>query len=189
MLVKNSRRDYYQPVGGAYKTLPSSKQIFEKLKVGSDRLIETEKGIAKSDLRVYTKGINVIEFIKWFKSKKDRETSPWREFCEELLTTEILPHKPFRYIDYEYKTTIQTPLVKLDNGDKGIFIHEVYDLIPNNEQEDILRALIDAYEPEKFIWADESLINSLGHNAQLKKYEYEIALHAKWALNLKWIEK
>ena len=87
LLVQNSRRSYYQPVGGAFKTLPSSKRMFEKLKIDSDKLIETDKGIAKGDLRVFTEGVNVIEFIKWFNSKKDRETSPWREFCEELLIT------------------------------------------------------------------------------------------------------
>lgn len=186
LLVKNSRRDYFQPVGGAYKTLPSSKRIFEKLNIESDKLIETEKGIAKGDLRVFTKGINVIEFIKWFNSKKDRETSPWREFCEELLTTKILPKKPFRYIDYEYKATVQSPLITLDTGDKGLFIHEVYDLIPNTEQEGILRKLMDDDNPAKYIWASESLINRLGHNAEKKEYEHEIALHTKWAQNLKW---
>lgn len=186
LLVKNSRRDYFQPVGGAFKTLPSSKRIFEKLNIESDKLIETEKGIAKGDLRVFTKGVNVIEFIKWFNSKKDRETSPWREFCEELLTTKILPKKPFRYIDYEYKATIQSPLITLDSGDKGLFIHEVYDLIPNTEQEAILRKLMEDDNPTKYIWASESLINRLGHNAEKKEYEYEIALHTKWAQNLKW---
>ena len=189
LLVKNSRRNFYQPVGGAFKTLPSSKRIFEKLKIDSDKLIETDKGIAKGDLRVFTKAVNVIEFIKWFNSKKDRETSPWREFCEELLTTKILPKKPFRYIDYEYKGTIQTPLITLDSGDKGLFIHEIYDLIPNNEQEDILRNLKSTNNPSDFIWASTGLIERLGHNAETKEYDYEIAQHTKWALNLKWTEK
>lgn len=186
LLVKNSRRNYYQPVGGAFKTLPSSKRIFEKLNIESDKLIETDKGIAKGDLRVFTEGVNVIEFIKWFESKKDRETSPWREFCEELLSTKILPKKPFRFIDYEYKDTVKSPLITLDSGDKGLFIHEVYDLIPNTEQEEILRKLINVKSPENYIWVNENLINRLGHNESMKDYEHEIALHTKWALNLHW---
>jgi len=186
LLVQNSRRSYYQPVGGAYKTLPSSKRIFEKLNIESDQLIETDKGIAKGDLRVFTIGVNVIEFLKWFDSKKDRETSPWREFCEELLSTKILPKKPFRYIDYEYKSTVKSPLITLDSGDKGLFVHEIYDLIPNIEQEQKLRELREANNSDKYIWASDSLINRLGHNASMKEYEHEIALHTKWALNLKW---
>lgn len=150
LLVKNNRRDYYQPVGGAFKTLPNSKNVFEELHIESDRLIETEKGIAKGDLRVFTKGVNVIEFIDWFNSKKDRETSPWREFYEELLATKILPRKLFRYIDYEYKGTVQSPIVNLDIGDKGIFIHEIYDLVPNNEQEQSLRELKEKGESYRY---------------------------------------
>ncbi len=40
-----------------------------------DKIIETEKGIAKNNLRVFVKGIKVIEFIAGFKSKEDREIS------------------------------------------------------------------------------------------------------------------
>jgi SMODS-associated NUDIX domain len=99
LLVKSRTRNYFQPVGGAFKTLPGSEKIFEKLEVKPDRLIETEHGVAKGDLRVYVQGINVIEFLEWFNSKEDRELSPWREFCEEMISTDILPWKEFRYID------------------------------------------------------------------------------------------
>ena len=76
----------------------------------------------------------------------------------------------------------------LDSGDKGLFIHEIYDLIPNNKQEEILRNLIKEKDTEKYIWASKSSINRLGHNAKTKDYDYEISLHSKWALNLKWSE-
>ncbi|MQP53286.1 MULTISPECIES: hypothetical protein [unclassified Flavobacterium] len=186
LLVKNSRRNYYQPVGGAFKTLPGSEKIFEKLEVKSDRLIETEKGIAKNDLRVFVKGINVIEFIEWFNSKEDRETSPWREFCEELISTNILPWKQFRFIDYKFKGTVQTPILNLDSGDKGIFIYEIYDLVINDDQKPILESLLENGDSDKYIWADENLINRLGHSESRKQYIYEIAKHTKWALNMKW---
>ena len=92
LLIKSRIRNAYQPVGGAYKTLPGSEKIFSQLGVRPDRVIETENGIAKGDLRVYVKGKNVMAFLDWFKSKEDREISPWREFCEELISTNILPH-------------------------------------------------------------------------------------------------
>lgn len=186
LLVKSNRRNYYQPVGGAFKTLPGSEKIFEKLNVKSDRLIETEKGIAKNDLRVFVKGINVVEFIEWFNSKEDRETSPWREFCEELISTNILPWKQFRYIDYKFKGTIQTPILDLDSGDKGMFIYEIYDLVINDEQKPILKKLLLSGNSDKFIWADEYLIKRLGHSENEKGYIHEIAQHTKWALNMKW---
>ena len=186
LLVKSRTRNYFQPVGGAFKTLPGSEKIFEKLKVKPDRLIETEKGIAKGDLRVYVKGINVIEFFEWFDSKEDREISPWREFCEELISTKILPAWEFRYIDYKFKGVIQSPILTLDSGDKGMFRFEVYDLIANDEQRPILKKLKQGGNTEKYIWADEYLINRLGHDERQKQYQHEIAPHAKAALNLKW---
>lgn len=186
LLVKSNHRDYFQPVGGAYKTLPGSEKIFEKLDVKSDRLIETEKGIAKGDLRVFVKGINVIEFLEWYNSKEDREISPWREFCEELISTDILHWKYFRFIDYKFKGTIKTPIINLDSVDKGIFIFDVYDFIPNNDQIKILRDLLSLGDTEKYIWVDEYLINRLGHDERTKRYVYKIGKHTKWALNLKW---
>lgn len=186
LLVKSRTRNHYQPVGGVFKTLPGSKKIFDKLKVKSDRLIETDHGIAKGDLRVFVKGINVIEFLDWFNSKEDREISPWREFCEELLTTGIIPYPQFRYIDYEYKKTIQSPIMKLDTGELGMFIHEIFDLVPNDEQQPILENLLQQGNTPTYIWADEYLINRLGHDERTKAYTFEIAPHTKWALNLKW---
>lgn len=186
LLVKNNRRNYFQPVGGTYKTLPGSEKLFEKLDVKPDRLIETEKGIAKNDLRVFVKGINVIEFIEWFNSKEDRETSPWREFYEELISTNILPSEQFKYIDYKFKGTIKTPILNLDSGDKGIFIYEIYDLLTNDEQKPILETLLNNGNKENFIWADQYHIKRLGHNESKKEYVYEIAPHTKWSLNMKW---
>lgn len=186
LLVKSRTRNYYQPVGGCYKTLPSSSAIFEKLEVKPDRKFETEKGIAKNDLRVYVKGKNVISFLKWFDSKKDREISPWREFCEELISEDILPWRQFRFIDYEFKKKIQSPIIKLDSGGKGIFIFEIFDLVINNEQLPILEKLKLEKESDKFIWVTDDLIQTLGHSLNSKEYMFEISPHTKYAQNLKW---
>jgi hypothetical protein len=185
LLVKSRTRGYYQPVGGCFKTLPSSKTKFDELDVKPDSKFETEKGIAKNDLRLYVKGKNVIAFLEWFDSKKDREISPWREFCEELISEDILPWRQFRFIDYEFKKKIQSPIVKLDSGGKGIFVFEIYDLVINDEQLPILQKLKES-KSEKFIWVTDDLIQTLGHNKSSKEYSYEISPHTKYAQNLKW---
>lgn len=186
LLVKSRTRNYYQPVGGCYKTLPGAEKIYEKLNVKPDRKFEIEKGIAKNDLRIYVPGKNVIDFFKWYESKEDRETSPWREFCEELLTTKILPGWEFRYIDYKFKKTIKTPIMDLKIGGKGMFVYDVYDLIINSEQEPILRDLKqNSLNGKDFIWVTDEIIQNLGHDAGSKKFKYEIADHTKYAQNLK----
>jgi len=185
LLVKSRTRGYYQPVGGCFKTLPGSKKIFEDLDVKPDRIVETEKGIAKNDLRVHLRGKNVISFLKWFDSKKDREISPWREFCEELISEDILPWKQFRFIDYEFKKKIQSPIINLDKGGKGIFVFEIYDLVINDEQLPILKELKETTS-DKYIWVTDEIIQSLGHNMNDKEYKFEIGPQTKYAQNLKW---
>ena len=186
LLVKNRMRNAYQPVGGAFKTLPGSEAIFSDLDVRPDRLIETEHGVAKNDLRVYVKGKNVFRFLDWFESKQDREISPWREFCEELITTEILPWKQFRYIDYKFKGNVKSPIITLDSGGKGLFLFEIYDLVINDEQEPYLKELLQNGDTGQYIWADDYLIQRLGHDERTKTQVHEILPHAKYAQNLKW---
>lgn len=184
LLVKNRNGNYYQLVGGAYKTLPGSERVFRKFKVNPDRLIETSHGIAKNDLRFTLPGKNVLNIIKWFNSREDRETSQWREFCEELLSTGLLDKHRFRYIDYRYALTLQTPMQKAKNLDcQEILIYEIFDLIPNTEQEQDFERLLDLGDKDTHKWASRDLINSLGFNNTAKKFEYEIGPHTKWAIN------
>jgi hypothetical protein len=126
----------------------------------------------------------VLNIIKWFNSKEDREISQWREFCEELLSTEILDKHLFRFIDYKYVDTLQTPLQKAKYLDcQEILIYEIFDLIPNTEQEKALGDLSDKGNND-LKWASEMLVNSLGFNEWDKKPEFEIGAHTKWAINM-----
>lgn len=186
LLVKSRLRNYYQPVGGVYKTLPGSERIFRELGVRPDRVIETERGVAKSDLRVHVKGKHVIDFMNWFDSKENRETSPWREFCEELISTDILPSKEFRYIDYHFRGTIRTPIIDMETGGKGMFQFDIFDLEINNDQRPILEDIQAKGDTVDYIWASDYLIQRLGHDESTKKRVYEIAKHAKWAQNMAW---
>ena len=186
LLVKSRIRNAFQPVGGAYKTLPGSEKIFDKLGVRPDRIIETEHGIAKGDLRVYVKGKNVFKFFDWFNSKEDREISPWREFCEELISSKILHWREFRYINYKFKGIVRSPIINLESGGKGMFLFEIYDLVINDEQKPILQDMLKKGDSENYIWVDNYLIQRLGHDERTKKQVHEILPHAKYAQNLKW---
>lgn len=187
LLVKNRKGNYFQLVGGAYKRYKSSEKSFQKLKVKSDRQFETEHGIAKNDLRLQVPGKFVLDIIKWFNSKEDREISQWREFYEELLSTAILDKYLFRYIDYKYVDTLQTPVQKAKYLNcQEILIYEIFDLIPNEEQTKALEELFDKGNNDKVRWADEMLINGLGFNEWNKETEFEIGAHTKWAINMKY---
>lgn len=188
LLVKNRKGNYYQLVGGAYKALPSAEKVFKNYKVKTDNRFETEHGITKNDLRFRLPGRNVMKILKWFNSREDRETSPWREFCEELLTTNIIHDKhAFRYIDYKYALTLQTPIQKAKNLNcQEILVYEIFDLIPSTEQIKVLDELFQKGDFGEVKWADEILINSLGFDERTKEMEYEIGPHTKWAVNEKY---
>lgn len=187
LLVKNRKGNYYQLVGGAYKTLPSSNAVFTKFEVKPDRRYQTTNGISKSDLRFMVPGKYVINMIDWFYSQKDREICQWREFCEELLTTNILDKHKFRYIDFSYSKTLQTPLKKAKGFDyQEILIYEIFDLVPNPEQEAYLESLCNQGDTDEIKWADHVIIDTLGFDERSRQTPYEIGAHTKWALKEKW---
>jgi hypothetical protein len=187
MLVKSRKGNYYQLVGGAYKRYLSTEKLFDRYAIKSDRIFETSHGIAKNDLRMHVPGKFVLKIIDWFNSKEDREISQWREFCEELLTTGILSKETFRYIDYKYVDTLQTPMQKAKKLDcQEILIYEIFDFIPSEEQNKALEELHDRGDIDNIKWADELIINSLGFNEYTRETPFEIGAHTKWALNIKY---
>ncbi len=189
LLVKNRKNDYYQLVGGAYKALDSSRTVFARYKVKPDRKFQTDHGVAKNDLRFTVPGKNVLPMLAWFHSREDREISQWREFCEELLSTDILDRQLFRYIDYSYAVTLQTPIRKAKKLDmQEVLVYEIYDLIPNTEQLAYFEALQARGDTSEIKWADRLLIENLGFNEHTKETLYEIGAHTKWAILEKWTD-
>ena len=187
LLVKNGHNDYYQLVGGAYKTLPGVQRIFDRYKVRPDNRFETDHGIAKNDLRFQVPGRHVLAMLRWFESRQNREISQWREFCEELLTPGLLPKYEFRYIDYKYCCTIRSHMQEAKQLQcQEILLFEIYDLVPNDDQQKILEELLAKGDTATIKWADEVLIRGLGFDQRAKKEEYRIGAHTKWALNEKW---
>lgn len=187
LLVRNRKGEYYQLVGGAYKTLPGAEQVFTRYKVKPDNRFETDHGIAKNDLRFRVPGRYVLAMLRWFDSRESREISQWREFCEELLTTDILPKHPFRYIDYKYACKVQTPMQEAKQLQcQEILVYEIFDLVPNDEQKQLLEDLLAKGDSADVKWADETLIQSLGFDQRTKNEEYRIGPHTKWALNERW---
>ncbi|RYE19685.1 MAG: hypothetical protein EOP45_12265 [Sphingobacteriaceae bacterium] len=127
--------------------------------------------------------------LKWFYSKEDREISQWSEFCEELLTPGLIDKHEFRFIDYSYATTVQTPIKKAKKLDmQEILVFEIFDLIPTHSQ---LRSLEQLHAQGNTInikWADRLLIKNLGFNEHTKTTAFEIGAHTKWAVLEEWTD-
>ena len=132
-------------------------------------------------LQIEAKLISVVKSQNW----GDDVCSPWREFCEELIATEILNWRPFRYIDYRFKKKSQSPIIDLDMGGKGLFIYEVFDLVINDDQMPLLKDLKNKTS-ENYIWVTDEVIQTLGDERGSKSFPHEIGPHTKYAQNLKW---
>jgi hypothetical protein len=119
---------------------------------------------SKDDLRLRVPGKNAVGLIKWFDSKKGREVSAFREFCEELILTHIVDKDKFHYIDYSF----------IDRVEKGIrfsshfqcyeyLIADIVELRPTAPQVEELKKLI-SLQSEKYIWVNENTIRRRGYH-------------------------
>jgi len=109
LLVKGKRlKTQYQPVGGVYKYYDEAKQILESFHFYPD--IKMGNTTETDDLRIYIKGKYLLNYMEWFKSMRDREYDPTREFKEELIVPKLLPADIFSKFDYR----------KIYTHDKGV---------------------------------------------------------------------
>ena len=74
---------------------------------------------------------------------------------------------------------MQSPIITLDTGGKGMFFFEIYDLVINDEQMPILQELQKKGNSDKHIWVTDYLIQRLGHDEGSKKQMHEILPHAR----------
>ena len=190
LLVKNSNNGFFQHVGGKYKRLTFTHKILNDFEAKDDLKLPTA-GLMKDDLAVFIPAKNAIKFINWFNSNKEREISHWREFYEELIDgkARVLPQNKFPYVNYNFIKSIRTPLIKSEAPGWDcweILQYDVLDLLPNSDQELELQALLKKGDTDYLKWADNELIQNLGHNHHERKLIYPIGKHTKWVLNLKW---
>lgn len=81
LLIKGNRIDQYQPVGGVYKYYSSFEPLKNKMEITDEREVEF---FEDGDLRIYTKGKHIRDYLNWFSSKENREVTVHRELLEEL---------------------------------------------------------------------------------------------------------
>jgi hypothetical protein len=189
LLVKNSNWNHYQLVGGKYKRHQQTQTFLQSEFEARDDLKLQTTGLMKDDFALFIPAKKAIKFIDWFNKGKDREISHWREFYEELVDgkAKVLSRLNFPYVNYNFVGTVTTPIKKTPGWDCcEILQYDVLDLIPTPSQEAELLQLLNAGDTEYLKWADEELINCLGHDNRQKKTLYKIGKHAKWALNMKW---
>jgi hypothetical protein len=186
LLVKNSKWDYFQPVGGVYKRLSNDLNILEDRFDWQEDDKMGASGVRKSDLRGHIPAPKVLNFLAWFKSGQNRETSHWREFFEELISSKILSSNDFPYIEYSYAGTVVTPLKHSTVFNcLEILSYDVFDVILNPVQVNSLLEL-QKKDSDLYAWVSPQLIKTIGYNELSKDQEVKVSEHAKWTLNMKY---
>jgi SMODS-associated NUDIX domain len=159
MLIKRHKKDFtgFQPVGGAYKYFKEeNRENFDKLGIIPCNQVPRDNA-TENDLRIeINKRKNLIDFFKWFNSRKNREIDPWREFFEELIESGILPAEHFKHIKYAYIGEHQEGILRNNDYPIDQFRHaDIFELrLETDAQRQAIKAL-STNDDIAFVTAEE----------------------------------
>ena len=178
LLIRGNRmKKRFQPVGGVYKYYQESKSFLDSINACPDTAMgNTDE---TDDLRLNIKGKDYFKFWKWFKSMKDREYDPKREFEEELLDSGILPVDKFRKIEYR-KVHVHNPGRTYSEYLKTyeVVYADIFELKLSNEQKQVIRDAVNN-QPDKVYLASKDEMEIRRSNGEV---EADIGNNAIWLL-------
>ncbi|MDN4058032.1 patatin-like phospholipase family protein [Massilia sp. YIM B02769] len=183
LLVKGRRIDQFQPVGGVLKIYRDAKAKLKKLGIKDDEKFPIDPD-SMGDLRVMVPWKATVPFLQWYLEGTGRETSPWREFYEELIETKILSAEKFRAPAFERIGT-RIEGVRWSDYFKcyEVLIAELFSLVPTPEQGMELQALNVDNLCKDLIWASPALIRDRGYDVLSKSQITKISEHSSWLLD------
>lgn len=155
VLIKRHKNDRvgFQPVGGAFKYFKEeNRELFDKLGIEPCDHVPRDED-TDQDLRIQIrKRKNLMEFLKWFESRKNRELDPWREFYEELVEPGLLPTSVFKHVKYVFigkhtEGILPSPVFPIDEFRYA----EIYELRPETDAQ--RQALAELINSEDIIFA------------------------------------
>ncbi|MFD7506046.1 hypothetical protein [Streptomyces sp. NPDC059850] len=181
LLVRGSRYpNQFQPVGGVHKVTPQGNAVLSSMGVTDDNLVPLD-AISYGDLRVRVPGKAIFSFFRWFDTRSGREDAPWREFQEELLATNLLPQDKFPHIMHNYLRREVDAIRYSEWADSlEILVRDIYELVPNRDQESALRQLVASGHPD-VIWVTSQQIKRRGA-VPGQPHSVEVSAHSKAVL-------
>ena len=137
LLIKGSKIEQLQPVGGVYKVYSSFISIERMLNI----IFENKQGFyEKDDLRFLVKGKNVGKVLNWFDTRKNREVTSYREFYEEIMRPEMLPIEALTSMKIEFLKQIQPKMMySIHFGKNEILLFDIYEIQLMDEYIEMIR--------------------------------------------------
>lgn len=178
LLIRGSRYvNQFQPVGGVHKVSPQGSSALSSMGVTDDDLIPVDPA-RYGDIRVRVPGKMIAKFFHWFDSREGREDSPWREFQEELIAAGIVSNVNFPHIMHNYLRREIDAIRFSEYADSlEILVADIYELVPNQDQEDELRQLAASGHPD-LVWVSAEQIRRRGATPGQAQV-IEVAAHAR----------
>ncbi|WP_154697349.1 hypothetical protein [Lentzea guizhouensis] len=181
LLIQGKRYpDQYQPVGGVYKFNKSAMDNLNKLSVRADSLIPIDS-VSSDDLRIRVPGKNLLTFLNWFKSGKNREVGAFREFSEELLSEGPLKAQDFLDVRFDY---VKQHVNKIRFSEHAqayeLIIADIFDIVCTDAQRAEIMKLGENQD-SKFICVDAERIKRRGAVSG-EAHALTIAPTAQWFL-------
>jgi hypothetical protein len=162
LLVASSRFDQFQPVGGVYKFFAGAKDELERCGYEADPLIPKDD-LSRDDLRIVVRGRNVLRFLRWYDTGRDRECGPWREFHEELIATDVLSSQQFGTALFRYLGRRYHPVRRPEQNKemREILVADIFQLVPTPGQAAALTALRTRANPN-VLWLSRAAARRRG---------------------------
>lgn len=141
LMIYSKKNDMYQPIGGVYQFESSVKTMLkEKFDFQPDSSHRD-----KNDFRALVSLRKLDRFIKWFDKNENRETTPYREFYEEVIKTGLLDPKMFNNDNLSFskiKTFYQGIQFSPHYSHYELLRFDLYELELNDEQENNVRDVL-----------------------------------------------
>lgn len=183
LLTKGNRIDQFQPVGGVLKTFTAAHARLGNLGVKADSKIPIDQD-SRDDLRVFVPRRSIEAFVQWYMEGRGRETSPWREFNEELLEAGVLSAESFRTPAFDYVGRRVEGIRWTQHFQcYEVLIAEVFALVPTLKQFEELKLLRSRSDTPGVMWASPALIRALGYDAASQRQLTRISEHSSWILD------
>lgn len=156
LLVKNSKNDNFQPVGGCYKYFESAKQFLRDIGYIPER---TENGIdVENDFRIFIPTTQYQTFKDWYNKGISRELDYFREFKEEMFDEDILPAKLFKAPKFKLVQTGSFELFTSQTLQMQTAMPMDIVTLELTKQQAQLLSKLKSKPSEKYIWATKQNI-------------------------------
>lgn len=182
LLVKGNRIRQFQAIGGVFKVTSKGRAFLDGIGATPDEGIPLDSD-SYDDLRIRVPKANLHDFLEWFLSAKGRETSPEREFREEVLNEAPFDSGVFTNVEFEWKRAHVCGIrYSSYMRQYELLVADIFELIPDTNQLNAFNNSQQSLTNTSLRWANETQIKQRRFIEQVVPTDDPISDNASWLL-------